>query len=189
MRQQAGAGGRAAKQRPRKSTKLAGHSKTGNRHPSTISLQEQLNHSIIERNEAVEQYAASAEVLRAIASSRGTLAPVFDTILASATRLCEAKFATLYLYDGSTFTAAAMHNAPAAYVKNRQREPVHPAPGTALARVLKTKRPVHIPDIKKEKAYLQGAAIFRTAVRLGGYRSMISVPMVQDGKLIGAIAI
>ena len=183
MRRHAGAGGRAAKQRPRTGTKLPGRSKIG------ISLQDQLDQSVIERNEAVEQYAAGAEVLRAIASSQGNLAPVFDTILASATRLCEAKFATLYLYDGSTFTAAAMHNGPAAYVKNRQSKSIHPAPGTALARVLKTKRPVHIPDIKKEKAYLQGAAIFRTAVRLGDYRSMISVPMVQNGKLIGAIAI
>jgi GAF domain-containing protein len=138
---------------------------------------------------AKEQQKASAEVLRAIAESGADIGSVFRMILANATRLCEAKFATLYLYDGTAFTAAAMHNAPAAYVKNRRRGPINPSPGTALARVLKSKRPVHIPDIKKERAYIEGAEIFRTAVRLGGYRTLLAVPMLHDGELVGSLAI
>jgi len=142
-----------------------------------------------EISEAREQQAATSEVLEVIHRSPDDLNSVFQCILANATRLCEAKFATLYLFDGDAFTAAAMYNAPAAYVKNRQSGPIRPDPGTALARVMATKRPVHAPDIKKEEAYLRGASLFRTAVRLGGYRSMISVPMLRNGKLIGAIAI
>ena len=63
---------------------------------------------------ALEQQAASAEVLRVIADARGDLEPVFAAVLANATRLCEAKFGTLYLCEGDGFRAVAMHNAPPA---------------------------------------------------------------------------
>ena len=69
------------------------------------------------------------------------------------------------------------------------RGPIHPAPGTALDRMVRTKLPVHTPDITKEKAYLRGEPMLTTAVKLGGYRSMLSVPMLQNGSLIGGIAI
>jgi GAF domain-containing protein len=142
-----------------------------------------------ERDEALERQKATAEVLRIISASAGDVKPVFEAILANATRLCEAKFGTLYLYDGQTFSATATHNAPAAYVKFRMREPIQPGPGTALDRVARTKRPVHVPDITKEKAYLRGDSTFTAAVRLGGYRTLLSVPMLQNGKLIGTLAI
>ena len=142
-----------------------------------------------ERDEALEQQKSTSDVLRIISASAGHVKPVFDAILANATRLCEAKFGTLYLYDGRTFSAAATHNAPAAYVKFRMRGPIQPGPGTALDRVVRTKRPVHVPDITKEKAYLRGNSTFTAAVRLGGYRTLLSVPMLQNGKLIGTLAI
>ena len=142
-----------------------------------------------ERDEALEQQKSTSDVLRIISASAGDVKPVFDAILANATRLCEAKFGTLYLYDGRTFSAAATHNAPAAYVKFRMRGPIQPGPGTALDRVVRTKRPVHVPDITKEKAYLRGDSTFTAAVRLGGYRTLLSVPMLQNGKLIGTLAI
>jgi GAF domain-containing protein len=69
------------------------------------------------------------------------------------------------------------------------RGPIHPAPGTALDRIVRTKLPVHTPDITKEKAYLRGEPMLTTAVKFGGYRSMLSVPMLQNGSLIGSIAI
>jgi GAF domain-containing protein/anti-sigma regulatory factor (Ser/Thr protein kinase) len=137
----------------------------------------------------LERQKATAEVLRIISASAGNVKPVFDAILGNATRLCEAKFGTLYLYDGQTFSAAATHNAPAAYVKFRMRGPIQPGPGTALDRVVRTKRPVHVPDITKEEAYLRGDSTFTAAVRLGGYRTLLSVPMLQNGKLIGTLAI
>ena len=142
-----------------------------------------------ERDEALEQQKSTSDVLRIISASAGDVKPVFDAILANATRLCEAKFGTLYLYDGRTFSAAATHNAPAAYVKFRMRGPIQPGPGTALDRVVRTKRTVHVPDITKEKAYLRGDPTFTAAVGLGGYRTLLSVPMLQNGKLIGTLAI
>ena len=164
--------------------KVSGHRKSSGTNAKTkIALLKR------ERDEALEQQKSTSDVLRIISASAGDVKPVFDAILANATRLCEAKFGTLYLYDGRTFSAAATHNAPAAYVKFRMRGPIHPGSGTALDRVVRTRRPVHIPDITKEKAYLRGEPIFTTAVKLGGYRSLLSVPMLQNGKLIGTLAI
>src|SRR6516162_4977419 len=68
-----------------------------------------------ERDEALEQQVATAEVLNVISSSPAQPEPVFPTILENATRICGAKFGTLYLRDGDSFRAAAFHNAPPAF--------------------------------------------------------------------------
>ncbi|MGA9500054.1 MAG: histidine kinase, partial [Pseudolabrys sp.] len=81
---------------------------------------ETIDHLKRELEEALEQQAATAEVLKIISSSAGALDPVFRTILANATRLCGAKFGTLYLRDGNAFRAAAFHNAPAAFIEDRK---------------------------------------------------------------------
>ena len=76
--------------------------------------------------EALEQQTATSEVLKVISVSPGELEPVFDAILENATRICEAKFGTLYLYDGDVFRAEAFHNAPPAFVE--ARKPASSAP-------------------------------------------------------------
>src|SRR5262249_54101461 len=76
--------------------------------------------------EALERQTATSEVLRVISSSPGELQPVFDAVLANATRLCEAKFGTLYLRDGDAFHAASLHNAPPAFAENRKRGLIRP---------------------------------------------------------------
>ena len=180
----------AMKNRRRTTTKRPGALKLiGHRKPSATSANTKIALLKRERDEALEQQKSTSDVLRIISASVGDVNPVFDAILANATRLCEAKFGTLYLYDGRTFSAAATHNAPAAYVKFRMLGPIQPGRGTALDRVVRTKRPVHVPDITKEKAYLRGDSTFTAAVRLGGYRTLLSVPMLQNGKLIGTLAI
>ncbi len=152
------------------------------------SLRAQLDGAIRELNDAREQQEASAQILRTISAASGDLQRVFRSILASATRLCAAKFGTLYLRENGAFVAAATHNAPPAYVKFRNR-PIHPGPGTALDRVVKTKKAVHVTDITKEDAYLRGESLFVTGVKLGGYRTLLSVPLLSGDRLVGAIAI
>ena len=66
---------------------------------------------------------ATDEVLRVISSSPGALEPVFETMLANATRICEATFGVLYLFEGDAFRAVALHGPPA-YVEARRRNPV-----------------------------------------------------------------
>src|SRR5580704_19753256 len=147
MKRRGKAGGKAADlRRP----KVAGRKRLVIAKPKSppraaAGLQERLERNRRELNEALQQQAATSEVLQVISASPGDLNQAFDVILANATRLSGAKFGTLYLYDGSSFRTAATHNAPAAYVKLRMRGPIQPGPGTALDRVVRTKRPVHFP--------------------------------------------
>jgi hypothetical protein len=74
--------------------------------------------------EALEQQTATSEVLSIISSSPGDLEPVFETMLANATRICEAKFGALYLSDADGFRTVALHGAPPEFAEARRREPV-----------------------------------------------------------------
>jgi hypothetical protein len=97
--------------------------------PSSIENTRLLN----ELRESLEQQTATADVLGIISSSPGELQPVFQAMLENATRICEAKFATLLLREGDEYRAVALHNAPAAYIEERKRNPLIPQ---ALARLL-----------------------------------------------------
>ena len=98
--------------------------------------------------ESLEQQTATSEVLRVISSSPGELEPVFQAMLANATRICEAKFGTLWLREGDAFRAVALHNAPPAYAEARRRElRLRPPPDTALGRATSTKQVVQIDDL------------------------------------------
>ena len=93
-------------------------------HLPRAELEKKLEARTRELTEARKQQAATAEVLRVISSSPGDLQPVFETILANATRLCEANFGNMYLRDGETFQLGAAHNTPLALVEERRRAPL-----------------------------------------------------------------
>ncbi len=141
-----------------------------------------------ERDEALEQQTATFEVLKVISSSPGDLEPVFKAILQNAVRLCGAKFGTIYLRDGDGFRASAMHNAPPAFAEQRAGL-VHPSPSTTLWRAAQQKQPVQTADITASRGYLEGDPWETSTVSLGGYRSVLSVPMLHGAELIGVITI
>jgi len=137
-------------------------------------------------SEALEQQTATSEVLRVISSSPGELEPVFQAMLENAVRICEAKFGTLWLREGDAFRAVALHNAPPAYAEARRRELLlRPPPDTALGRVASTKQVVQIDDIGKHRYDPE----WRAAIELGNYRTVVSVPMLKENELVGAISI
>ena len=96
-----------------------------------------------ELTEALEQQTATSEVLGVISSSPGELQPVFETLLANATRLCGAKFGTLNLYDGEAFHIVAVHNVSSAFAMIRHA-PFRPHPRSGHAEIVRTKRAVQI---------------------------------------------
>jgi len=142
-----------------------------------------------ERDEAVEQLSAASEVLQIISSSPGELAPVFETMLAKAARLCEAKFGGLFLHEGGGLHFAAGHNVPPAFAEVRRLGPFHPRPGNPVGDVIRTKQMVHSIDLAATPAYAERQPETVQAVELGGVRTTVAVPMLKNDALIGIFAI
>jgi GAF domain-containing protein len=138
---------------------------------------------------SLQQQTATSEVLQVISSSPGDLGAAFQAMLENATRVCDAKFGNMLLFEDGAFRTVALHNAPAAFAEARQRAPViRPYPGTGLERVLTTKELVQIADAQAEPAY--HADPERAAfLQLAGARTFITVPMLKETELVGAIAI
>ena len=138
-----------------------------------------------ELRESLEQQMATADVLKVISSSPGELQPVFDAMLANATRICEASLGNLSLYENGAFRHVALHGAPAGYAELREREPVViPHPTQGLGRLAKTKQIVHITDILAEQPEARGRF-----ADLAGARTLLIVPMLKEQELVGSMGI
>ena len=143
-------------------------------------------------SESLEQQTATSEVLKVISSSPGELEPVFEAMLANATRICEAKFGVLFQSEGDGLRAVAMHDAPQPYAEERRRNPIiRPAPTTALGRALATKQPVQMADVLNEPQYFNVPSGYTSAqlTKLAGARTLLAVPMLKESNLVGAIVI
>ncbi len=133
---------------------------------------------------------STSEVLQVISSFPGDLEPVFQSMLENATRICDAQFGNLYLCEGDAFRIVAMHGAAPAYAEARKHNPlVRPPPDSALGRVAITKQLAHIADIKTTRSYIERDPFLIRGVDLGGYRTIVAVPMLKNSELIGAILI
>jgi GAF domain-containing protein len=139
--------------------------------------------------ESLEQQTATSEVLQVISSSPGELEPVFDAMLANATRICGANFGLLNLWDGSSFTIAGDYNLPPAFVAARQRTPFSPHPESSLGTVVRTQQVLHVHDLRESPAYVAGAPHVVEMADLAGARTIIVVPMLKENELIGVISI
>jgi GAF domain-containing protein/anti-sigma regulatory factor (Ser/Thr protein kinase) len=143
-----------------------------------------------ELSEALERETATSQVLGIISSSPSNLEPVFETILANATRLCEASYGTLWLCEGDAIRAVALHGAvPTAFAAERRRGAVRPGPALAITRAVRTRQTVHIADLRAEQSYLDRDPQAVTAVELGGIRTLVVVPMLKGNQVVGLIAI
>ena len=138
-------------------------------------------------SEALEQQTATSEVLQVISSLPGELEPVFNAMLENATRICEAKFGNLLLYDSNLFRVASMYGAPPEWADFRTRNPIiRWGPKNWLHRIPVTKRVLHIADLTKEEAYIERDSQAVAMVDLAGARTLLAVPMLKDNELIGA---
>jgi GAF domain-containing protein len=142
-----------------------------------------------ELRESLQQQTATADVLTVISSSPGDLEPVFRAILANATDICGAKFGTLYLSKDGAFQARAFHNAPPAFVNARKDKAIHPSPESTLDRAARTRQVAQVLDATQRDAYRQGDPFVVAGADLGGYRTIMSVPMLKDDELVGVITI
>jgi hypothetical protein len=112
-----------------------------------------LSERTVDLTEALEQQTATSEVLKVISGSPGDLQPVFDAMLANATRLCEATHGHVWTFDGEQMYAVAVRG-DAPFVKWLQgHNPVRPIPGSAAERIVRSERFVHVTDRRQEPAY------------------------------------
>ena len=152
-------------------------------------LLNELRQRTTDLTETLEQQTAMAEVLRIISSSSDDLEPVFDAMLASAMRICDAQLGNTWLYDGDCFKVQAMRGAPQTLEKDWRREPIRWGPDTGLGRLASMKQTVHIADITAEKLYVERDPLRVATADILGARTFLAVPMLKDSTLMGAIVI
>jgi len=140
-------------------------------------------------SESLEQQTATSEVLKIISSSPGELEPVFNAMLANATRICEATFGGLFLYEAPLFRTVAIHSKQSYddYLRRNPLIDLRENPGTPLDRVANIKQVVHIPDLRTDQSYIGKNRFIVRLVEAVGTRTFVSVPMLKEGELIGAI--
>jgi signal transduction histidine kinase/putative methionine-R-sulfoxide reductase with GAF domain len=135
--------------------------------------------------QAFDQQTATSEILRVISSSPTDTQPVFDSIAASALRLCEAKLCTVFRFDGTLIHLVAGHHVAtegaAAY---RDVYPAPPGRAGGTHRAILTRRIIHIPDIREDPEYELTAL-----ARANDFGCVLAVPMLRDGQPIGAITV
>jgi GAF domain-containing protein len=142
-------------------------------------------------SESLEQQTATSEVLKVISSSAGELQPVFETMLAKAVELCEASFGAMWLVEGEGYRTAALHgDLPEAYVEQWRSGTLHrPKADVPMVRAIRSREPVHVTDMLKDTAYLEGDPLPVSVVEIAGIRTLLTVPMLKEGEAVGVITI
>src|SRR6516162_9855884 len=146
-------------------------------------LLNELRQRTADLSESLEQQTATSEILKVISSSPGELQSVFQTILTNATRICDAKFGAVYLYDGNLFHCSGEVGSSPDYAEfQRKRGAFRPQPGTHMDRIIRTKQVNVSADATAE-------AVVGPVATIGGARSVVSVPMLKDDELIGVVGV
>ncbi|MBI1774228.1 MAG: GAF domain-containing protein [Proteobacteria bacterium] len=157
---------------------------------SYADLEKKVQDRTRELSESLEQQTATSEVLRIISSSPDDLQPVFQGMLAHATRICEAQFGSLALHEGDgVFDYVALLNVSPEFAEMLRKGPRRANPETATGRLVRTRQTIHIADVTAEAAYLESDPKSFGFARHAGARTLLAVPMLKDDALVGAIVI
>jgi GAF domain-containing protein len=140
-----------------------------------------------ETKEALERQTATAEILKVIASSPDNVQPVFDAISDRAKTLCSGIVSGVTRFDGEWVHYAAFRGvSPDAEKAMRKGFPMRPGGASIAARAIRAGEPVQIHDVDLDPDY---GADLKKAAKLAGYRSLMGVPILRDGRVIGAVTV
>jgi GAF domain-containing protein len=134
-----------------------------------------------ELRESLQQQTATANLLEVISRSAFDLRPVFETIAESAVRLCEARLAFIYRFDGEFLRMVVDYNTPAEFKKWMADHPIRPGRDSATGRAALERRTIHIHDVQADPEYSFGAK------DVEAFRTVLTVPMLKEGELLGVI--
>jgi two-component system, NtrC family, sensor kinase len=139
-------------------------------------------------SESLEQQSATSEVLKVISSSPGELGQVFQVMLRNAITICQATYGQMFKFSDGAFSAIASYGDEPAFL-TEQSHVVSEHPHNPLSRMIVSKGPVHVADLRTERAYLERDPRIVAMIEDAGARTLLDVPMLKDGDLIGAILV
>ena len=185
MRRRGKTGGKEGKTQRRQTVRRRNTAKVARRRkPPAADAAERIALLTRERNEALEQQAATSEILGVIRRSPTNAQPVFDAIVESASRLCDAVFSVVWRYDGDLLHYVASHNfTPELLDYVFKMYPKRPDRSVAAGRAILDGRIAHVPDLRADRAYAHEVTL------IGNWRASLAVPMLRDGKPVGAISV
>jgi signal transduction histidine kinase len=154
-----------------------------------VRLLNELRARTADLSESLQQQTATSEVLEVISRSPGRLDPVFKSMLANATRICEAQFAGLWRFKEGKVLLIAELGIPPQFGEIVQREGLQPGPHNPISRMMAAPQLIHIPDYRADEAFVAGDPLAVAGVELGGVRTLLVVPMIMDNRLVGALSI
>ncbi len=151
---------------------------------SYSNLEQKVEDRTKELTESLEQQTATSEILGVIAASPSDLQPVYQTILANITRLCESNIAALFLYDGETLHTAESYGTTEAFAEHLRSSRLHPGHETTTRLAALERRTVHVLDLLNDPAFAPNP---RELYEQENVRTVISVPMLRENQLVGVM--